>query len=1268
MQIGGVWVDATGNILKRQLLTHTRGRQDQDASTDPSTLRPLLNNTNGQFSPDNPLGPYYEQFGRNSPFRVSIAAGAPALDLPGNTLAVATTPDTAALDIVGDIDVRVDATLANWTTYTGILDTTQLVGKLSLAAGTKSWFLGTRSGAAYFEWSADGSAALSASSTVPLPITASGRMALRVTLDVDNGAAGRTITFWTAPSGTAGPWTQLGTPVVQSGTTSIFNSATALRVGRATDVGFTQPIGRVHRVEVRSGIGGTVVANPDFAVQAVGAGSFADGAGRTWTVTSPAAVSNRHTRLSHELAAYPTEWHPSGAHAWVDATTAGILRRLRRGDHALDSTLRRRIPSGSPIAYWPMEDGPNSSQFSSPILRCRPMTTSGMDLASADSLAGSQALPVVRAGALYSGSVPSFFGGPPTEWHTEFVFFLPTSGPATARTVLQWNSTGTVKRWRLMLKTNGTEIYGYDADDNVVTSSLLGGMDSIFNTWTRWELSAVQNGGNVDWHVAFIPIGGSGGAVDTSYAGSVGRITGHTSNTGGVHADLEGLAIGHISVFATANTSIYNNADVAFTGETAGMRMMRLASEEGVPLTVCGVVAEQTLVGPQRPDAVLDLLQEAADADGGILYEDRDRPALRYRDRRGMYNQRPALVLDYNAPGLAPPLKPTGDDDATVNDVTVERVGGSSARAFLEEGKLSIQAPPNGVGTGYDTSVPLNLHSDEQTEPIAYWRMWLGTYEGRRYPQVHVMVHKAPGLVDQILAVDVGDKIVIRNPPIWVAPGDVELIVQGYEETFDEFAWDITFNCTPGKPWNVAVVDDPARGLTGSHVGGNNSVLATALNATDTVVPLLTTDGPVWWHGVKDTPYDWRVSGEDMTLTAPGSLLNANPFFTTDTTGWATQNCTFTRVTDVVCHRPTAVASLRITPDGSTGNANAIGVVTAAGSITPGASYTASMWVYSPGGYTDIRPIINWHDAGTAYLSTSSGSTAMPVPAGQWTYLEQVFTAPASASRASMLPSERDTPAAGDVYYVWAARVTRTKASWLYDNFGRTTVNGWGVSDAGLTWNTVGGGTAADYAVGSGYGSQVLATVDTTRRTAVTAIHPDADVFCDIAASALATGDSLFGAVTARMLDASNMYMCRVEFTASNTIIVTIRKQVAGVQTQLGSTYTVPVTHVAGTFIRLRFQVVGSTLRAKAWLASGVEPFVWQITASDTAITAANQIGTRSVRVATNTNAATVAIRYTNLDVINQQLFTVARGANGITKAQLAGTGVRVARPAIVPL
>src|SRR5690606_40677194 len=79
-------------------------------------------------------------------------------------------------------------------------------------------------------------------------------------------------------------------------------------------------------------------------------------------------------------------------------------------------------------------------------------------------------------------------------------------------------------------------------------------------------------------------------------------------------------------------------------------------------------------VGPQKPDTILNLLQAAANADGGLLLEDRWRshgPGLVFRERSSMYNQEPAVVLSYDqAAGLAAPLDVVDDDTSVRNDRT----------------------------------------------------------------------------------------------------------------------------------------------------------------------------------------------------------------------------------------------------------------------------------------------------------------------------------------------------------------------------------------------------------------------------------------------------------------------------------------------------------------------------------------------------------------------------------------------------------------------
>lgn len=881
--ISNAWVDVTSDVYVSDKITITRGRADEGARVDPGKCALTFNNRLGKYSPRNPLSPYYKIIGRNTPVRVLAKVGTPFLELPGNSGGYASTPDVAALDITGDIDVRFEGVLTNWLGASDGLHTTELMGKLGSAGSDKSWFFAVRDNRLYFEWSTDGTSTIGVSSTVQPVIPANGRLAVRATLDVDNGASGRTITFYTAQT-IAGPWTQLGDPVVQSGTTSIFNSTAAVRVGAVPAV-MTYPSGRVHAAEIRSGIGGSVVANPVFTAQTLGASSFADGAGRTWTVNTAGgtAISNRRTRFIGEVSSWPSRWDVSGRDVRVPVEAAGIMRRLGQGAKALDSTLRRRIPSFAPMAYWPMEEGKNASGAYSPIKGVKPLQLTPANWASADSLASSSALPAI------SSSTPTacdMYGRVPapkttlTKWSVEWVYRLDTVN-TTLRTFLRILSTGTVREWYIQQKNDTTRILGKDDDGSTVFTQDIGTGTDLFNQWIRVRFAASQSGGNVAWNITWTDVGGDAGFFSNSFAGTVGRPTGVASPPDGYASDIDGMAIGHIAVFNTDDSDAFDQAIDAWTGETAGQRMTRLASEEAVRLAQWGDPTVQEQVGPQRIDTLLSLLEEAADADGGILYERRNAISLAYRDRISMYNQPVGLALDYNTSGhVAPPLEPVDDDQKVRNDVTVQRTGGASGRAIQDEGALTPADPPVGVGL-YDESVTLNLYSDDQTEPHAYWLMTLGTWDDSRYPVVNLDMAAAPSLIDAVTMLESGDRIQIANPPPWLPPGPIDLLIQGYQEVIGHpLDWDFQLNCTPAGPWTTGIVEDDTLGF----VDTDGSALAAAATSTATTLTVNVTDGQLWWW---EAAFDIEVGGEVMTVTAVTGAVD-DDFNRLVTNGWGT--------------------------------------------------------------------------------------------------------------------------------------------------------------------------------------------------------------------------------------------------------------------------------------------------------------------------------------------------------------------------------------------
>ncbi|MFI8278518.1 hypothetical protein ACIGBH_27330 [Streptomyces sp. NPDC085929] len=869
MQIGGVWTDITADLYARAPLTIERGRPDEAARVDPARVSFQLNNRGNAYSPRTPSSPNYGLIGRNTPVRFSLPATEAYMNLPA-AAAAASTPDVAALDITGDIDVRADLRPDVWASNV-TNSYWEVMAKYATASNQRSWGLLVRdTGVIQFRWSADGTNVLLTESTVAVPFRGRQRGAIRATLDVNNGSGGWTVTFYTAAT-MAGTWTQLGATVTGVGVTSIFNSTAPLQVGDISSIGFAHVGRRFYAAEVRNGIGGSPVANPTFTALSPGTTAWSDSAGRSWTLTGQAAISQREYRAYAEVSAWPPRWDVSGRDVYVPAEAAGIMRRLGQGAKPLASTLRRRIPrAGAPVAYWPMEEGRLATQAYSPVTGVAPLTTVGFDYAADSSLLGSDPLPRLTAVASMSGVVPTYTST--GSWTVACVFYWPTA-PASDTVLIEFRTTGSATRIRLTGQSGGILFEGFTAGGATLFSAgiVTAGTD-FYATWNRLEISANTSGGNVDFSVTWDNVSGSGWGDTTTVAATAGNVTSISTVFGAL---AEGVSIGHLAVFPGSIDGVYDGADDGYLGEGASARITRLCSEEGV-----SVAAERadTALGPQTSDTLLALLGKAEAADLGVLSEDREGLGLHYRARTSYYNQPVALTLDYATAGhVAPPLEPVDDDQRLRNDRTVVRDGGSSARAVDTTSPLSTQAPPAGVGV-YDDSRTLSLGSDSQPADIAGWLLHLGTWDEARYPTVHVDLAAAPSLIPAILALDIGDRIQIINPPAWLPPGPIDLIVEGYTETIGHpNSWDVVLNCSPAGPWTVAVTDDSVN----AHADTTGSQLASGVNTSATSLSVATTSGPIWTTAASEMPFDIRVGGEVMTVTAISGASSPQTFTVT---------------------------------------------------------------------------------------------------------------------------------------------------------------------------------------------------------------------------------------------------------------------------------------------------------------------------------------------------------------------------------------------------
>lgn len=209
------------------------------------------------------------------------------LALPGTAGNYARTPDAAALDVIGDIDLRAKIAPTNWSALQSV------IAKFTTTGNQRSYELSIQaSGVLRLSWSTSGVTALTADSTAATAFPANAIRWIRATMDVDDASGNRVIKFYTSTDGVV--WTQLGTTITTAGTTSIFSSTAVLELGSITAGTAELFTGRIYYAEVRDGIDGTTVAKFNPTTHVVGDATFVGGGtSETWTMLGTAEITNQ---------------------------------------------------------------------------------------------------------------------------------------------------------------------------------------------------------------------------------------------------------------------------------------------------------------------------------------------------------------------------------------------------------------------------------------------------------------------------------------------------------------------------------------------------------------------------------------------------------------------------------------------------------------------------------------------------------------------------------------------------------------------------------------------------------------------------------------------------------------------------------------------------------------------------------------------------------------------------------------------------------------
>jgi hypothetical protein len=250
-------------------------------------------------------------------------------------------------------------------------------------------------------------------------------------------------------------------------------------------------------------------------------------------------------------------------------------------------------------------------------------------------------------------------------------------------------------------------------------------------------------------------------------------------------------------------------------------------------------------------------------------------------------------------------------------------------------------------------------------------------------------------------------------------------------------------------------------------------------------------------------------------------------------------------------------------------------------------------------------------------------------------------------------------------------RVTAV-SPYILDTFNRTVSSSWGSAETGQAWTTS-GGTAADFAVSAGVGTFTLPSVVDRHLARIPALRPVQEAYVDVAVSATATGDSIYGGLVLRAQDTNNHYIARIEFQTSGQMTFKVWKRVGGSETLLG-TYLPSSAYSAGTFYRIHFRVVNATVQAAMWpVAEPDMPRTWFIQATDTdrilplLPSTAESVGVLAYTDGSNTNV-NPQVRFQNFKLVDTQTMTVTRSVNGVVKPQVAGEAMSLAYPTYLAL
>jgi hypothetical protein len=596
------------------------------------------------------------------------------------------------------------------------------------------------------------------------------------------------------------------------------------------------------------------------------------------------------SRFYGQITSWPPTSDISQRDVYVQVTASGIWQQISQSSVSIGSAYSRYVAqltgTSVPATSWTMEDGDGATVFATQIGAGAAATFVGMPSFAQDgtSFAGCDALPQFN-GARVTANVSS--GATATNNVVRFALAVPAAGDAITATFPGGGElckilspSATVKRYSVSLIGNQLVLQGFAATSG--GAALFTGTIStkVNGVPVLVSVEITPSGGSINWALRIIKPG-AGSALDqvtgTRATSTIAAVTQVFLNDQGRMGDS---TFGELGVFYAVPSLVTAAAALGgFAGEFAVVRFQRLCTEFSIASEVIG--STSAAMGPQVDDTLSNQFQMIENTDGGLLYETTDQFGLGYRTLLSLQNQSVAVTLNYAAGQLGAPLAATYDLQAVKNQWAVANFDGYTSLATLTSGALSIAQVPNGIGP-YTGQVTINAATHAQVDAIAKQRLFQGTVDDIRYPQVTTDLRRGAisNLFATVPALRVGDYLQITNLPAFEGASTAKQLAWGWEETLNAFTWSQVFNTVPELPFETtfspgtfSVVQAPSGTVAaGSQVGSTVSgsqIGGGVAGGVPTATLSARSIGGMTSFISASTPYDWTfaVTGTPADVT-----------------------------------------------------------------------------------------------------------------------------------------------------------------------------------------------------------------------------------------------------------------------------------------------------------------------------------------------------------------------------------------------------------------